>query len=57
MVSSESIYNLLLGSSGWVTEEEKFEFTKGIYVDVDSEFSRANLVFVNRIKGLLTSSS
>ena len=38
MGPSESIYNLLLGSWGWVTEELKFEVTRGIYVDVDLNF-------------------
>ena len=34
MVLSESIYNLLLGSPGRITEELKFEVTRGIYVCV-----------------------
>ena len=38
MGPSESIYNLLLGSCGRVTEELKFEVTRGIYVDVDLNF-------------------
>ena len=38
MGPSESIYNLLLGSWGWLTEELKFEATRGIYVDVDLDF-------------------
>ena len=38
MNPSEIIYNLLLDSFGWVTEELKFEITRGIYVDVDLNF-------------------
>ena len=32
VVPSERIYNLLLGSLGQVTEEQKLEVTRGIYV-------------------------
>ena len=45
MVSSESIYNLLLGYPGWVLEELNFEVTRGKYVDVDLNF-RAQTAFL-----------
>ena len=45
MVPSEIIYNLLLGYPGQVTEELKFEVTRGIYVDIDLNF-RTQTVFL-----------
>ena len=45
MGPSESIYNLVLGSWGQLTEEFKFEVTIGIYVDVDLDF-RARTAFL-----------
>ena len=38
VVPSESIYNLLFGSPGQITEELKLEVTRGIYVGVDLNF-------------------
>ena len=38
VVPSESIYNLLMGYPGWITEELKFEVTRGIHVVVDLDF-------------------
>ena len=52
MVPSEIIYNLLLESPGRVTEELKFEVTRGIYVDVDLNF-RARTAFYKSYKMLI----
>ena len=45
MGPSESIYKVLLGSWGRITEELKFEVTRGIYVEVDLNF-RARTAFL-----------
>ena len=42
VVPSESIYNLRLGYPGQVTEELKFDVTRGIYVGIDLNFLAQN---------------
>ena len=45
VVPSESIYNLMLGSPGRITEELKFEVTRGIYVGGDMNL-RVQIAFL-----------
>ena len=57
ILSCERIYSLLLGSPDHITEELKFDVTRGINVGIDLNFCAQTMFLINRIKFLLTRSS